>query len=233
MRLRSVLGSIALATTMLVAPYAVANAQTGDNVVYEPKIIGGETVATAPWATGLYYNGAFFCSGALIASRWVLTARHCIEDGGPTDVRIGDVRISRGTRVTVDRIVKTSGADLALLRLGRAVNTSYAPLASADPPKGATNWIYGWGTIEVGENAPLSDVLKRGSQRVVGDGRDYFGGRSVRSQKINGTAGYGDSGGPMWYGGKVVGVCSTGDYVYTDYGSVAANRDWIRRTSGV
>jgi secreted trypsin-like serine protease len=233
MRLKSVLGAIALAVTVLVAPYAVWNAHASDNAGYEPEIIGGETVASAPWATGLYYNGSFFCSGAIIASRWVLTARHCIEEGGPTDVRIGDVRINHGTSVNVTRIVKTPNADLALLQLGRSVTTSYAPLASADPPAGATNQIYGWGTIEVGENAPLSDVLKRGSQRVVGSGQDHFGGRSVRSKKINGTAGYGDSGGPMWYGGKVVGVCSTGDYVYTDYGSVAANRDWIRRTSGV
>jgi hypothetical protein len=230
MRLRSVLGSIALATAaMLVAP----NAYAGDNVVHEPKIIGGETVASAPWAAGLYYDGSFFCSGALIASRWVLTARHCIEGGGPTNVLIGDVRINRGISVNVTRIARTSGADLALLRLDQPVDTSYAPLASAAPPIGATNWIYGWGTYEVGEGKPISPVLKRGSQRVVGSGRDYFGGRSVRSRKINGTAGYGDSGGPMWYGGQVVGVCSTGDYVYTDYGSVAANRDWIRRTAGV
>ena len=150
-------------------------------------------------------------------------------------MRIGDVRINRGTSVTVNRVVKTSGADLALLRLSRAVDTTYAPLAPADPPSGATVQIYGWGTIAVGEGAPLSDVLKRGSMRVVNLGQDYFGGRSIHARKINGVAGYGDSGGPMWYGGKVVGVCSWGDmeYVHSDYGSVTANRDWIRRTAGV
>ena len=42
MRVRSVLSSIALAATVLVAPYAVVNAHASDNVV-EPKIIGGET----------------------------------------------------------------------------------------------------------------------------------------------------------------------------------------------
>jgi hypothetical protein len=55
----------------------------------------------------------------------------------------------------------------------------------------------------------------------------------VQSRRISGTAGYGDSGGPQFYDGRLVGVCSTGDYVYQTYGSISANRSWIRRVAGV
>ncbi len=180
----------------------------------------------------MYQDEHFGCSASIIAARWVLTARHCVEDP-PSHVMVGDVRIHHGIRADVDRVVRAPGADIALLHLATSVRTTYVQLADADPPRGATNYIYGWGTIEVGDDAPISDVLKRASVRVTGAGRDAYGGRSVATTKINGTAGYGDSGGPQFYGSTQVGVCSTGDYVNTDYASVAANRDWIRANAGV
>ncbi len=197
-----------------------------------PTIIGGGPVASAPWAAGMYTGDHFGCTASIIAERWVMTARHCVVDE-PTHVLIGDVRINEGTRANVDGIERAPGADIALLHLDRSVETTYVQLADVDPPVGSTNYIYGWGTIEVGENSPISDVLKRASVRVTGPERDAYGGRAVGTTKINGTAGYGDSGGPQFYGNTVVGVCSTGDYVTTQYASVAANRSWIRSVAGV
>jgi secreted trypsin-like serine protease len=228
--LRSILGSLILAASMVVAPASAA--ATSERADVTPGIIGGEPVASAPWAAGLYFDDWFGCSGSLIAARWVLTARHCVGSK-PTHVLVGDVRRGKGTRANVSRVVITQAGDVALLRLATSINTTYAQLATADPPVGSTNYIYGWGTIEVGEEAPLSDVLKRGSVRVIGMSRDYFGGRAVETTKVNGTAGYGDSGGPQFYGDLVVGVCSTGDYVRTQYASVATHRNWIRSVAGV
>jgi hypothetical protein len=113
------------------------------------------------------------------------------------------------------------------------VHTTYARLADTEPPRGSINHIYGWGTIEVGDDAPISDVLKRASVRVTGPTHDAYGGPAIGTTKVDGTAGYGDSGGPQMYRDQIVGVCSTGDYVNTQYASVPANRAWIRANAGV
>ena len=95
--------------------------------------------------------------------------------------------------------------------------------------------IYGWGTMSAEDPNTLSPILKVGRMRVLEPGEDVFGGPSIHAAKIDAVAGYGDSGGPMWHAGTVVGVCSHGDmeYVHSDYGSVAANRAWIRAVAGV
>jgi secreted trypsin-like serine protease len=199
-----------------------------------PSIIGGGYASSGPWAAALYYSDGFYCSGSIIASRWVLTAQHCIYDGYAMSVRVGNVRHPSGRFANVQRVVRAPGADMALLYLDRAISTTYAQLASANPPNGSTNDIYGWGTVEPGEDAPLSDRLKTATVLVTSsNGSDYYGGRAVRSRVLSGGPGYGDSGGPQFYNGRQVGVCSTGDYVNQSYASVAANRTWIRNTADV
>jgi hypothetical protein len=232
-RLATVLGSI-LTVLSVAVPGAPAQAARQDDPV-TPRIIGGEFVASAPWAAALYYDGyGFYCSGTIIAPRWVVTARHCITAGYPMSVRVGNVRHASGTPARVQRVVNASRADIALLNLDRAVSTSYAPLATADPPVGARNDIYGWGTIEPGEDAPMSARLKRASVQVTSTtAGDAYGGRAIRSRVGSGGPGYGDSGGPQLYRGRLVGVCSTGDYVHQQYASVSANRSWIRDVTGV
>lgn len=200
------------------------------------KIIGGEEVASAPWVTGLYWDDHFGCSASVIAQRWVLTARHCVGEL-PTHVMIGNVNIGQGRRVNVDRGEVSPIGDAALLHLASNANTTFVQLASQDPRVGATNYIYGWGTYEVGEGKPVSPRLKRAAVTVTGPTRDAYDGRAVGSKwasgATGGTAGYGDSGGPQMSGNVQVGVCSTGDYVNVQYASVAANRSWIRQVSGV
>jgi len=232
-RVIATVGSLLLALSTA-APASAAHMSRSDGPV-TPQIIGGDYVASAPWAAALYYDGGgFYCSGTIIAPRWVITAQHCIYDGYTMYVRVGNVHHPDGTIARVRRVVRAAGADMALLNLERSVDTTYAPLASSDPPVGRTNHIYGWGTTEVGEDAPLSEWLKVASVRVTStNSSDYFGGRAVQSRRISGTAGYGDSGGPQFYDGRLVGVCSTGDYVYQTYGSISANRSWIRRVAGV
>ncbi len=210
-----------------------ARASTPDGAV-TPSIIGGGYATNAPWAAALYYSDGFYCSGTIIAPRWVLTAQHCIYDGYAMSVRVGNLHHPSGQYANVQRAVRASGADLTLLYLDRSINTTYARLATADPPTGSTNQIYGWGTVEPGENAPMSDRLKVGNVRVTtNNARDYFGGRAVGSRVDTGGPGYGDSGGPQFYNGRQVGVCSTGDYVNNQYASVTANRSWIRSVAGV
>ena len=55
------------------------------------KIVGG-TVALPnefPWLVSLEYYGHYYCGGALISDRLVLTAAHCIQQNFPIYVRLG------------------------------------------------------------------------------------------------------------------------------------------------
>ena len=90
MRIRIVVASLATALTGVLAAPAAANAvEAGPD-----NIIGGSTVASAPWAAAVFSNGSFTCSGTIISANYVLTARHCI--GGTMSVRVGSVNRSSG-----------------------------------------------------------------------------------------------------------------------------------------
>ena len=227
-------------TTRLVAVIAAAiGLMTGASTAtaspahdVEPYIIGGGTVSSAPWAAAVFQSGRFVCSGTIVASQWVLTARHCL--GSSMSVRVGSVyRSSGGTTASVTRQVASSGSDFALLQLSRTVSTTYVTLATADPALSSTNRIYGWGRTSYDGTA--SEQLKTASVRVTSTScRDYHGGRAICSTGIDGNAWKGDSGGPQMLNGVQVGVASTADGTSRQtYGSVAANRSWIRSVAGV
>ncbi|SCG61847.1 S1 family peptidase [Micromonospora coxensis] len=227
MRLRPLL---AVLTTALAGVLATASGATAAPAGPQP-IIGGSTVSSAPWAAAVFSNGSFTCSGSVISSQWVLTARHCIN--GSMSVRIGSVyRSSGGVTRTVSATY--SRYDLALMRLSSPVSTSYVTLATANPPINSTNTIYGWGqTCYSGCSA--SSQLKTASVRVTSTSvTDAYGGQAIRSTEISGNAWRGDSGGPQFYNGRQVGVASTADGVsIQNYGSVAYNRAWITSVAGV
>lgn len=225
MRIRLTVAAIAATLTgALVVPGTAVADPT-------PLIIGGSTVSSAPWAAAVFANGSFTCSGSIIAPNWVLTARHCIN--GTMSVRVGSVYRSSGG---VTRTVSATYAqyDLALMRLSSSVSTSYVSLASSNPPIGSTNSIYGWG-MTCYSGCGASTQLKTATVQVTSNSAvDAYGGQAIRSTRINGNAWRGDSGGPQFYNGQQVGVCSTGNgSTYQNYGSVAANRSWIRSVSGV
>jgi secreted trypsin-like serine protease len=237
MRLSRVISVLAgTAAALSIGTAGIAAAQPAS-----PDIIGGGTVSSAPWGAQIYWNnvtanGGFECSGTIIASRWVLTAQHCLNSPG-IHVKIGNVSLGQGTDVAVDQQKASPNGDIALLHLTSAVSTTYMQLGNANPATGSTNQIYGWGrTLNSG---PPSPTLKTANVRVTGTSTDAFGGRAIASQGVNGAAWHGDSGGPQLSGGVQVGVCSTGNNSGSNpqgtqnYASVASSRSWIRTTAGV
>ncbi|OZV80117.1 peptidase S1 [Micromonospora echinospora] len=228
MRIRSLVAALSAAFVGMIGLGAPAAASEPAPVT--PYIIGGGYVSSAPWAAAVFSNGSFTCSGSVISSEWVLTARHCV--GGTMSVRIGSVYYaSGGTTRTVSATY--SRYDLALMRLSSPVSTSYVSLASSNPPVGSTNTIYGWG-MTCYSGCSASSQLKTATVQVTGLTTDAYGGQAIRSSRINGNAWRGDSGGPQFYNGLQVGVASTADgRTIQNYGSVAYNRAWITSVSGV
>jgi len=62
--------------------YVLADASEGLLNVREARMAGGSATKdeTYPFMTAVYRNGNYLCAGALVQSKYVLTAAHCFID---------------------------------------------------------------------------------------------------------------------------------------------------------
>jgi secreted trypsin-like serine protease len=206
---------------------------------FSTQIIGGGNASNAPWAARLFVNGRQNCSATIIAPTFILTAKHCVSSSGTYTFRIGSLdQTSGGTLATGTTISRNPTADIAIVRLDRSVAGTYSPLGTtANVTAGQTVQIYGWGATCTGqpEINCQSRLLKVANVRVTTvNGRDAYGGIAVSATRINGIAAGGDSGGPMFGGGRQVGVASTSDRATrTNYTNITRYRSWIQSVAGV
>ncbi|MFV2083010.1 S1 family peptidase [Micromonospora sp. LOL_021] len=199
--------------------------------------------ATENYPFMVYTSG---CTGSLIKSNWVVTARHCPT---PTSVRVGSVnRTSGGTVVRVIRAVNHPRIDVKLMQLVSSVSYAPAPIPTTSGAVGTATRIIGWGqTCAPRGCGSAPTVAHELDTSIVADSRclGINARYEICTNNTNGNAGacYGDSGGPQvrkvsgrWYligatsrAGNNNSTCATGPSIYGDLPSI---RSWINTQVG-
>ncbi|WP_394941106.1 S1 family peptidase [Psychromicrobium sp. YIM B11713] len=209
-----------------------------------PEIIGGTKSPATPWAVQLVYKQAdgktYSCTGIAIAASWVLTADHCVSDSVGMTAYYSNSTSNLGTGITADKLYNSPQGDVALVHLSKPKPLSSYPVVAQSyvTKAGDKGTIYGYGKRA---NGAASDGLYQANNTVTGVGIDLFSAPAIHVKGDNGAANAGDSGGPLFIGGKIVGILSLGDvanpgadiHAGAEYTNVTPIRQWIKNTSGV
>jgi secreted trypsin-like serine protease len=226
----------------LLVAFAVALAACGDTTVptspaaapVTPRTIINGTSVTAtdfaqswPFIAGLLRvntNGSadLFCTGSVVASRWVITAAHCVEGlvASNLAVAVGDPDISSGRAraISVTEIRIHPGFrsnllnDVALLKLASDAGVTPAQLPSVDVTGGQSVRLAGFGLTQNGGS--MSPQLQSTTLRVANydPGLAFLLTRThFWAEALGTSACSGDSGGPaINAAGEIVGLTSFG-----------------------
>ncbi|MGH2960470.1 MAG: trypsin-like serine protease, partial [Solirubrobacterales bacterium] len=205
---------------------------------------------------------AQFCGGTLIATQWVMTAAHCYapeEGANPAYIRIGsEDRLGVGSYVpVVGHIIHPDWDpnylrnDIMLLKLAYAPTPATPAVRAAaidDPLAGNLATLIGWGLTTPGDDAFSSRYLKLATLDVIDqteceddwlylEGIDFVTDKQICAIHYDGGGGArqacnGDSGGPLLFANKVIGIVSFGvggcwDDAPNVFTRVSAYNTWI------
>lgn len=213
-------------------------------------VVNGSPVGSAPsWAAILVGlskgSGTNTCSGVLVASNLVLSAKHCgkvTSTSGAAVGRSNALNTSTGTAALTTTRFAHPDQDIALYKLDKAVSAAPARIGSDDPSRGAPSLVpltlYGYGRItELTQKAVLDFKLRTAVGLVASCGgtAPQF---CLKPQSIQGPC-PGDSGGALVASGKLIGIYNGNRYdergqlrcVGNTWGATSVTapevRDWI------
>jgi hypothetical protein len=239
---------LAAAAAVVAAPAAIAAADPTPDPT--PKIVGGtDATETYSFMASLKSSDGWGCGASLIRATWIVTARHCVtgDDDEPSapgtlTFRIGTLRQDSGGSVArARRVIRYTGADVALVELTAPVAQRPVDIATAAPVGTATR-IIGWGCTK-DPGCSGADMLQQLDTSILADNTCGGGQHYLCIENPDGWRGacYGDSGGPAvvragssW---RLVGATSGGTSAICGqapsvYGDLTFLRPWIESHAG-
>ncbi|XP_058832845.1 chymotrypsin-2-like isoform X2 [Topomyia yanbarensis] len=220
-----------------------------------PKISGGSEAdpGSVPYQVSLQDTSGHICGGSIIADLWILTAAHCIDgtNSSQLEVLVGTNSLEEGgQRYKVAKSIvhirydkPKYHNDIALIRLALKLefndNVTAIQCYTKDVPENATLTVTGWGLTSM--NGPIPTQLQTIDVRHVSYAeckRLHGNSTAVGIEHIctasEAGEGFrkGDSGSPLTYQGKLVGVVNfmkNGALRLPGvYARVLYYHDWIR-----
>jgi len=246
--------------------YSISNALNSHLDISDDRIIGGYVadLGQFPYQISLRgINGTVIrhrCGGSIISDRWILTAAHCIQgaysNASNLVVVVGAHHVSDdGTTYEVERVVSHPNYndtlltnDIALIRTAVEIefgpNVAAIPIRKNEVDEGVRTTVSGWGVNEDEEIATYLKYVKLytvtnsecATRHNQTGGLIYDGSICALLTGGHGAC-FGDSGGPLTTGGKLIGLVSWGrpcavgiPDVFT---RVSVFLDWIAEISEV
>ncbi|XP_049804031.1 mite allergen Eur m 3-like [Schistocerca nitens] len=207
--------------------------------VLQGRIVNGEEAEPGefPHMVLLQWNGAKRCGASILNEQWALTSASCVYiTYGTYEALSGTINLNEGgTRHAVTEIHSHLGYnpddswlnDIAVFKVSPDFpidGVNVAPIQLPEPaeevPDGVNVTVIGWGDLWYGGPQPdnlrkvdLGVVNQEECQAVWGeDGYAIYPTQmcAARFEEKNYDSCYGDSGGPLLYEGKILGIASWG-----------------------